>query len=91
MGMMAKEDKPIDADELSRVELLPDATERLERAVKRVFRQQNAPAGKPPRTTPAKPKRSTRRPLAGAAATERYFLYARQQYKMTSFVPGVIA
>ena len=28
--------------------------------------------------------------LAGAAATERYFLYARQQYKMTSFVPGVV-
>jgi hypothetical protein len=42
---------------LEDVELLPDAAERLERAAKHAFRQQPAPAGKPRRVQPIKPKR----------------------------------
>jgi len=45
-------------------ELVPDAAQRLERAVKHAFRQQPTGPGKPRRVAPIKPKkpRANRRP-----------------------------
>ena len=49
---------------LEDVDFVPDAAERLERAVKYAFRKQSVSTGKPRRVAPLKPKprRAPRRP-----------------------------
>jgi hypothetical protein len=58
MGTMKPKTNPIDLDELAKVELYPDAEQRLERAIKTAARAQQAPPGaRRVATLKPKPKR----------------------------------